>query len=222
MGQLTLGLNHDWHHSRIVHAEMVHFLRQLQAFYQLEVVECSWSALMEFTDKRSGDLDSLIHAHRTYLDRVVRKILLLGGKRDKEEILLGFVQDALEYIIQFRVAAVSFNHNPTDIQDDLYAWSLAEATRLDSLRDDARGLASAHISPEAEDRHRDQADAIRNRVKSAAHAFQDRVVSVCHLAGSHQDLDIRFLGVRIAFNGFYALKRPSGKSRSVRSGAEGR
>lgn len=39
---------------------------------------------MDFTDKREGDLDALIAAHRTYLDRVVRKVLLLGSKRDKQ------------------------------------------------------------------------------------------------------------------------------------------
>ena len=63
---------------------MVHFLRQLQAYCQLEVIECSWQSLMEFTDEREGYLDALIAAHRTYLDRVVRKVLLLGAKRDKQ------------------------------------------------------------------------------------------------------------------------------------------
>jgi gamma-tubulin complex component 3 len=63
---------------------MVHFMRQLQAFYQLEVIECSWQALIEFTDKRQGDLDSLIQAHRDYIDRVVKKVLLLGHRKDKE------------------------------------------------------------------------------------------------------------------------------------------
>ena len=77
-------LGNNWHSARIVQAEMVHFLRQLQAFYQLEVIECSWAALMEFTAKRQGDLDSLIQAHRTYLDRVVKKVLLLGHRRDKD------------------------------------------------------------------------------------------------------------------------------------------
>lgn len=78
------GLNNDWHHCRIVQAEMVHFLRQLQAFCQLEVIECSWADLIEFTSKREGDLDALIAAHRKYLNRVVRKVLLLSAKRDKE------------------------------------------------------------------------------------------------------------------------------------------
>lgn len=63
---------------------MVHFIRQMQAFCQLEVIECSWQSLLDFAAKREGDLDGLIEAHRTYLDRVVRKVLLLNPKRDRE------------------------------------------------------------------------------------------------------------------------------------------
>jgi hypothetical protein len=82
--RLIIDLRRPWHDSRQLQAQMVHFLRQLQAFCQLEVIECSWQSLMDFTDKREGDLDALIAAHRTYLDRVVRKVLLLGSKRDKQ------------------------------------------------------------------------------------------------------------------------------------------
>jgi hypothetical protein len=98
---------------------MVHFLRQMQAFCQLEVIECSWQSLLDFTSKREGDLDALIQAHRTYLDRVVRKVLLLSNKKDKEvsslhivgkadsqEALLNVVQEALDAILQFRDATV--------------------------------------------------------------------------------------------------------------------
>lgn len=119
-------LHNDWHHCRIIQAEMVHFLRQLQAFCQLEVIECSWQALLDFTDRRDGDLDSLIAAHRTYLDRVVRKILLAGA-RGRDDTLLNLVREALAHILSFRNAT-----------EDLYGWSLGEATRLDRTRDAER------------------------------------------------------------------------------------
>ncbi|ORY24380.1 Spc98 family-domain-containing protein [Naematelia encephala] len=188
-------LTNDWHHCRIVQAEMVHFLRQLQAFCQLEVIECSWQSLVDFTDKREGDLDALIAAHRTYLDRVVRKVLLLGSKRDKEEILLDLVRDALDFVLQFR-----------DATNELYAWSLAEATRLDRERDEERGL---YTTPTMDDpaKSLEQLRAVRERIRTCSINFQDRVVSICHLAGSHQDLDVRFLAIRIAFNGHYALRK---------------
>ena len=86
--EFVIELQNDWHHSRIVQAEMVHFLRQMQAFCQLEVIECSWQSLMDFARKREGDLDALIQAHRTYLDRIVRKVLLLSSKREKEVLCI--------------------------------------------------------------------------------------------------------------------------------------
>jgi len=82
---------------------------------------------MDFTDKRAGDLDALIAAHRTYLDRVVRKVLLLGSKRDKQvslqrqfllrrelmeqEIVLDYVREALDICLKFRDVTVSFFHH---------------------------------------------------------------------------------------------------------------
>ena len=68
----------------MITAEMIHFIRQMAAFCQLEVVECSWKALMDFINKKEGDLDALIGAHRAYLDRMVKKILLIGPKAGKE------------------------------------------------------------------------------------------------------------------------------------------
>ena len=53
---------------------------------------------MDFTDKREGDLDALIAAHRTYLDRVVRKVLLLGSKRDKQVSLVAVKEERADVV----------------------------------------------------------------------------------------------------------------------------
>ncbi|WVW80143.1 hypothetical protein I302_102118 [Kwoniella bestiolae CBS 10118] len=205
------GLSNDWHHCRIVQSEMVHFLRNLQAFYQLEVIECSWAAFIDFTEKREGDLDALIAAHREYLERVVRKVLLLSSRRDKEEVLLDAVRDALDFILQFR-----------DATDDLYAWSLAEATRLDRERDAERGLYTLPTT-DSPTLSSNQLTSIRQRIKTCSNSFQDRLISICHLAGSHTDLDVRFLAIRIAWNGHYSLRKSrsgvvAGDKASGRSG----
>ena len=42
---------------------MIHFIRQMEAYCQLEVIECSWKILLEFCTKKEGDLDALIEAH---------------------------------------------------------------------------------------------------------------------------------------------------------------
>lgn len=65
-------------------SEMIHFIRQMQAYCQLEVIDCSWKELLDFVNKKEGDLDSLIEAHRSYLDRMVKKILLLSTKAGRE------------------------------------------------------------------------------------------------------------------------------------------
>lgn len=61
--------------------EMVQFVRQLQGFCQLEVIEYSWDDLQTFFSRRQGDLDELIQSHRAYLNALIGKVLLRGGKR---------------------------------------------------------------------------------------------------------------------------------------------
>ncbi|BEJ16140.1 hypothetical protein CspHIS471_0507450 [Cutaneotrichosporon sp. HIS471] len=190
-----------WHSSRLAQAEMVHFLRNMQAFCQLEVIECSWTALREITDRRDGDLDALISAHRTYLDRVVRKILLLGVNKD--DSLLRLVQEALGHILAFKAAT-----------EDLFKWSLGEATRLDRIRGIERGL-SADDSRAAEAEgtsSREELEEIRSRISKCSLGFQDTVGSVCKEAAAHADLDVRFLAIRIAFNGHYSMRRGKKKA----------
>ena len=77
-------LEPEWHPIRIVMAEMIHFIRSMYAYCQLEVIECSWKILTDFLQKKEGDLDALIDVHRTYLDRMVHKALLLSPKSGKE------------------------------------------------------------------------------------------------------------------------------------------
>ena len=79
-----LELEFEWHKIRLVMAEMIHFIRQLEAYCRLEVIECSWNTLIDFLNKKEGDLDALIDSHCTYLDRMTKKILLWNSKPGKE------------------------------------------------------------------------------------------------------------------------------------------
>lgn len=62
---------------------MVHFMSELQAFCHLEGIAVPWSEFVAFTEKRSGDLDELIAAHRSYLKAVSSKVLLRSKNRDE-------------------------------------------------------------------------------------------------------------------------------------------
>lgn len=115
----------------------------------------------------------------------------------------------------YPVTSVFTYHN---LQDDLYAWSLAEATRLDRQRDASRGLYTPSTSFDDPTRSEEQLQSIRIRIRDCSNSFQHRVVSIVHMAGAHADLDVRFLAIMIAFNGHYSLrKKDRGSSRSARA-----
>ncbi|OJA18989.1 hypothetical protein AZE42_00397 [Rhizopogon vesiculosus] len=184
-------LEYDWHQIRITMAEMIHFIRQMQAYTQLEVIACSWKALMEFFAKREGDLDAMIDAHQSYLDRMVKKVLLISPKVGREESLLTQVRDVFSTILQFRATI-----------DNFYNYTLAESARLDQVRDAARGVYTAPGSP-----HTQSISQIRKLLKEYSTAFSERMQTIVQALQSHPDLDCRFLGIRLSFSEFYRAKK---------------
>ncbi|KAF8559126.1 gamma-tubulin complex, component 3 [Imleria badia] len=186
-------LEYDWHQIRVVMAEMIHFVRQMQAYCQLEVIACSWKILTEFFQKREGDLDAMIEAHRSYLDRMVKKVFLLFPKAGKEENLLTQVRDVFQTILQFREATESFYH-----------YCLSESARLDQAKDVDRGIYTAPVP----DRMGTQSlSKIRALLKEYSTSFGDSAQSIVHALQSHPDLDCRFLGIRLSFSDFYRTKK---------------
>lgn len=65
-------------------AEMIHVIRQMQMYTQIEVIAVRWKNLLTFVHKKEGDLDSLIAAHENYLAELVNKTLMISGKQGKE------------------------------------------------------------------------------------------------------------------------------------------
>ncbi|KAH7105471.1 gamma-tubulin complex, DGRIP91/SPC98 component [Auriculariales sp. MPI-PUGE-AT-0066] len=190
----------DWHQTRIVMAEMIHFIRQLQAYSHLEAIECSWMALVEFVTKQEGDLDALINAHRTYLDRVAKKIQLISPKAGKEEYLLGVLREIFQIILQFREATESF-----------YNLTLSEAARRDAERDEERGVyANAQSTPASTE---PLSQAVK-RIKQYTASFSEHAQALVHGLQTHPDLDCRFLAARLSFNEFYRTRKEKEKDRA--------
>jgi gamma-tubulin complex component 3 len=77
-------LEPHWHQTRIVMAEMIHVIRQMQMYTQIEVIAVRWKNLLTFVHKKEGDLDSLITAHTNYLEELVNKTLMISKKQGKE------------------------------------------------------------------------------------------------------------------------------------------
>ncbi|KIY49250.1 gamma-tubulin complex, DGRIP91/SPC98 component [Fistulina hepatica ATCC 64428] len=185
-------LEPEWHQIRVAMAEMIHFIRQIQAYCHLEVIECSWTVLHDFLIKKDGDLDELIKAHQTYLDRVVKKVLLLSPKTGKEETVLSHVREAFSDILQFREAT-----------DNFYNYCLSESARRDHEKDLERGV----ISEAAHTPFEDALPGLIGRVKEYSSAFSERAQTIVQQLQSHPDLDCRFLGVRLSFSEFYRSRK---------------
>ncbi|KAH9844172.1 gamma-tubulin complex DGRIP91/SPC98 component [Rhodofomes roseus] len=194
-------LDFDWHQIRIVMAEMIHFIRQMEAYCQLEVIECSWKILLEFVQKREGDLDALIEAHGAYLDRMVKKVLLLNPKAGREENLLNQVRDVFAIILQFREAT-----------DDFYNYCLSEAARRDSEQDAARGVFTGMPSSASKRHDPEAVHDILARVREYGTSFSERVQAIVQTLSGHADLDCRFLAIRLSFSDFYKTRKEPQKS----------
>ncbi|KAF9456030.1 gamma-tubulin complex DGRIP91/SPC98 component [Collybia nuda] len=187
-------LNSEWHRIRLVMGEMIHFVRQLQAYCHLEVIECSWKVLIDFLNKKEGDLDALINAHRMYLDRMVKKIMLLSPRAGKEENVLMQVKESFATILQFREAS-----------DNFYNYCLSESARRDGNLDTNRGVFTGAEGGEMQPP--DALVKICDRLKEYSSSFSDRAQTIVQYLQVHPDLDCRFLGIRLSFSDFYKSKK---------------
>ncbi|KAF5363247.1 hypothetical protein D9756_000424 [Leucocoprinus leucothites] len=122
--RVTGDLDHEWHKIRLTTAEMIHFIRQMQAYARLEVVECSWMKLIEFLNKKEGDLDALIEAHRNYLDRMVKKIFLLSPKAGKED-----------HFYNYCLSESSRRDQELDVQRGVHTTAIPQGSSTESLQE---------------------------------------------------------------------------------------
>ncbi|KAI5116952.1 hypothetical protein M0805_001926 [Coniferiporia weirii] len=189
-------LDIEWHQIRLSLAEMIHFIRQMQAYCHLEVIECQWKKLMEFIQKKEGGLDALISAHRDYVDAIDKKVLLWYPKAGKEENLLRQIRELLENILQFRTA-----------MDDFYNYTLAESARQDSLRDQRRGLYADPRIAQEQAAAKEALPRILQRTREYGAAFSERAQALVLALAAHPDLDCKYLGIRLSFSDFYKTKR---------------
>ncbi|KAF8205020.1 gamma-tubulin complex, DGRIP91/SPC98 component [Pholiota molesta] len=193
----------EWHRIRLVMAEMIHFIRQLETFCRLEVIECSWKILVEFLNKKEGDLDALIDAHRAYLERVTKKILLWNPKSGKEELLLRQLAEIFMTILQYREATVR----------QFYNHCLTESARKDQEMDEARGVYTGNAKPSATPSS-DVLSGLLNRVHEYGSHFSEKVQLMVQQLQIHPDLDCRFLGVRLSFSDYYKSKKDAKDAQS--------
>ncbi|KAG6816919.1 hypothetical protein H0H87_001621 [Tephrocybe sp. NHM501043] len=186
-------LEFEWHKIRIITAEMIHFVRQMEAYCHLEVIECSWKTLTDFLNKKEGDLDALLDAHQSYLDRMAKKVLLLSSKTGKEETVLSLVKELFSTILKYREAT-----------DNFYNYCLTESSRRDEQLDAQRGV---HTVRPKHGNESDLLPGLLERLSEYGSSFTERAQTIVHLLQVYSDLDCRFLAVRLSFSDFYKSRK---------------
>lgn len=164
-------------------SEMIHFVRQLQGFNQLEVIAYSWHALEQAFTQHPGDLDQLIETHRTYLHTLISNALLRGGKRSHAEQLADEVRAQLDTVLAYCAALGELTY---------YA-----AKEMERLASDLGTLESAERT-------------LRNateRLDTAHATFAERMPAMISVLERHPNLTVRDLARRWNFNVYYRRGR---------------
>lgn len=189
--EVVAGLRREAHRVLGLLAEMTHFMRQLQGYNQLEVIAYSWQDLQNFFEKRSGDLDVLIAAHRGYLGSLHGKIFLRGGTGKRgggsSDHLASELRSNFDTILAFTSAT---NALATYIIDTMARRGLSEE-QLPAM--------PPHIP---------------HNIQVNATDFKERTDGIIARLERHGNLVIRDLSVRLDYNGYYAkLRSERGRER---------
>ncbi|PWN97436.1 hypothetical protein FA09DRAFT_330596 [Tilletiopsis washingtonensis] len=185
------------HRTLVLLGEMIHFVRQMQGFCQLEVIDYSWHDLQSFFAKRQGDLDDLIKSHREYLDALVSKALLRGAKRSVDT-LAHEVRSNFESMLAFAAAS-----------DDLASHLTGELARHD-LRAPLSSRSAASSAPAVPAARAQTVPSILARVDEHARAYEQRTQTrIVPALAKHGNLTIRGLATRL---GYDARPSPAGSA----------
>ncbi|CAM9387478.1 unnamed protein product [Chrysoparadoxa australica] len=84
------------HHCSLLRGQMVFFISNLSNYMMFEVLETSWTALMQSLEA-AKDLDDVIGAHSAYLETVMQKALVIDGVSD----IMQQLNRTLDVVLQF-------------------------------------------------------------------------------------------------------------------------
>ncbi|KAJ8097114.1 Spc98 family-domain-containing protein [Lipomyces tetrasporus] len=181
----------DWKMARACCSEMIHFICQLEYYILYEVIESSWSELQKELNKTDLTLDHLIEVHTRYLGNITHKGLLGSARAGKEDSLIHQLHEILKTMLSF-----------TDAIDALYNFSLEEYTRRPTA-----GSSSLGDNDKSAAMDTDLHSSISTRIKSLKANFHFLVEKLLGDLAYQSDTEMRFLGVRLNFNEYYAVPR---------------
>ncbi|PWN39999.1 hypothetical protein IE81DRAFT_325973 [Ceraceosorus guamensis] len=183
-------------------SEMIHFVRQVQGFCQLEVIDYSWQDLMDFFATRKGDLDELILEHRRYLNALKSKALLLSQGKRGGDALAKETKAQLDTILAGAAAC-----------NDLATWATDELARAELSRPLGPSSRRRPVTPVArapQGRSEENMDRIIVRFQSHMEEFRGRNGTIIVALSKHSNLVFRGLATRLG----YDAKNPATDSES--------
>lgn len=156
-------------------SEMVHFVRQLQSFCELEGIAHAWQRLEHDLGTCASDLDQLIETHRRYLHTLIHTTLL-RGRRGQGDHLADDVRAQLACVLAFATAASELSHHAT-----------AELARVASGVEPLRSAAHTEAT-------------LTERLHTEHAHFQHRMHTMMAALERHPTLTVRDLAVRCFAN----------------------
>lgn len=196
--------------------EQIQFVKQLQGFVNLEVIEYSWNDLTQLFSTQSSnknrlmDLDELISTHRAYLNTLISKIMLRGvtssssGKRAPNDQLAVEVKANLDTMLAFALAIEDLARYIVDqvARSDLNSDKQRSSSSISESRSETPSLTSQtakKVSSEAS-----SSENIQFRLESNHAKFQSATQVIISKLEKHSNLVVRDLATRLNFNSYYS------------------
>lgn len=186
-------------------SEMIHFIHQIQYYILFEVVECSWTKLLEKIQKATA-LDDILEAHNEFLHNVK-----IGAFLEDNGLIHGSLEAVFNASIKLEVW-----------QDKFYELCLNELSERRKIENRVKLSAKGGVyGITTEIRlERDQNQKLFDMVLSEAKMnlekigtdYEYAVRQFLLLLATHNDQDMLQFGIRLDFNEYY-------KNRDQRLGA---
>ncbi|PWN32047.1 uncharacterized protein FA14DRAFT_138591 [Meira miltonrushii] len=197
--------------------EQIHFVKQLQGFVNLEVVEYSWNDLTQLFSTQANhknrlmDLDELISTHRAYLNTLISKIMLRGvtssssGRRAPNDQLAVEVKANLDTMLAFALAIEDLARYIVDqvARSDLSGNKNRTSTPVNSSSRPGTPSLTSQASRKAPI-DASSLENIKNRLESNHAKFQSSTQMIIGKLEKHSNLVVRDLATRLNFNSYYS------------------
>jgi len=213
-------LMHSLHGDALMHRchclrnEMIHFVYNLQYYLMFEVLECSWEELMRQISTAT-QLDTVIGAHRTFLQAVVEKALLSAENAALYSSLKGLFETILHFSkAQDLLYICLLEHKAMARQHAAAAAANTAQGRWGCSGDVAASQSLQPSMPQLQPHFRGQ-------LLEYASEYKRKFAELFWQVNRHESLDLAFLSFRLDFNLHYSHSLEYAGSKLASEGAPG-